>query len=186
MRTPPWPPLEPKALTQAADLGLRDASGAPIAVVGIGVAPVGDLIAAVLVVVPQVRGPLALIGPPVPLVGRRLALVGQPVTLVGDALTLVGRALPVVWVLLATRPLDQPLLGGTLAFGCRLRPMAGLDGSGGIADRSVGVSLTAVIGGDHPLLGRPSLVSGDLLFRRSRLLGIFSHTSGTPRPRFVR
>ena len=94
MRTPPWPPLEPKALnSQAADLWLRDASGAPIAVVGVGVAPVGDLIAVVLVVVPQVRGALALVGPPVPLVGRHLAQVGQPVTLVGDALTLVGREL---------------------------------------------------------------------------------------------
>ena len=187
MRTPPRLPLEPIALnSQAADLWLRDASGAPIAVVGVGVAPVGDLISAVLVVVPQVRGALALVRPPIPLVGRGFALVGQPVPLVGRGFALVGRALPVVWIVLAVRTLDQPFLSSALAFGGRLRSMAGLDGSGGIAGRSLGVSLTTVIGGDHPLLGRPSLVSGNLLFDRSRLLGIFSHASGTPCPRIVR
>ena len=172
--------------SQAADLRLVDGAGVPFSVLGVSIAPVGDLIAAVLVVVPPVRGTLASVGPPVPLVGRGLAQVGQLITFVGDAVTLVGRVLPVVRILLAARTLDQPFLGGTLAFGSRLRPMAGLDGSGGMAGRSFGVSLPAVISGDHPLLGRPSLVSGDLLFDRSRLLGIFSHASGTPCPRIVR
>ncbi|HEU0288522.1 MAG TPA: hypothetical protein VFR22_15855 [Nocardioidaceae bacterium] len=184
MRTSPRPRLEPKALnSRASDLWLVDAAGAPFAGVGVSVAPIGDLISAVLVVVPKVRGALALVGPPVALVGLGLALVGQPVTFVGVAVTLVGHALAFVWVLLAGRTLDQSPLGGALALGSRLRPMAGLDGSGRIAGHSLGVSLAAVIGGDHSLLCRPSLVSGDLLFDRPRPLGLFSHVSATPRPR---
>ena len=163
------------------DLSVVDAIH-PFAVLGVGVAPVGDLISAVLVVVAPVGGALALVGPTVPLVGRGLAFVGrglafvrQPVAFVRDPVTLVGQALPTVWVLLVARSLDEATLGGALALGGRLLPMAGLDGSGGVADRPLGIGLPAVIGGDHSLLGGPSLVAGNLLLDRSRLLGLFSH-----------
>ena len=156
------------------ELSVVDASG-PFAVLGVGVTPVGDLIPAVLVEVAQVGGALPPVRQSVPLVGRGLALVGLPVAFVRDAVTLVGQSVPIVWVLLVAGSLDEPTLGGVLALGGRLRSLAGLDGPGSVAGPSFGINLTTVIGGDHPLLGGPSLVAGDLLFDRSRLLGILSH-----------
>jgi hypothetical protein len=156
------------------DLSVVDARD-PFAVLGVDVAPVGDLVSAVLVEVPQVGRALAPVGPTVPLVGRGLAFVRQPVAFVRDPFTLVGQPLPIVCVLLVARSLDEPTLGGALALGGRLLPMAGLDGSGCVAGRPLGIGQPAVIGGDHSLFGSPLLVAGDLLLDRSRLLGLFSH-----------
>jgi hypothetical protein len=145
-----------------------------ISVVGRAIAPVGDEVASVGVVVSLVGGDLTLVGEPVPLVGCGFTFVGQPLTFVGESVPLVGQAFSFVGGL-AVRARRPPGLGRSYPLLCSPSPSEGVGEPEGHAGAAFGVALAVQLPRDLASPRRPSASYGDLSPDRQNLFRLLGH-----------